>query len=80
MCAHRDALARVEPANDVDRQRLDITRRTIDDAMITYPPLVRFPEVEDAGWGAINAAIRGETTPAGAAAEIQRAAESVLVP
>ena len=33
--------------------------------MITYPPLVRFPEVEDAGWGAIHDALRGELSRGG---------------
>jgi ABC-type glycerol-3-phosphate transport system substrate-binding protein len=78
MCAHRDALAHVEPVNDVDRQRLEITRRTIDDAMITYPPLARFPEIEDAGWAAIRDALRGQLTPPAAARGIQRAAEAAL--
>ena len=31
--------------------------------MITYPPLVRFPAVEDAGWQAINDALRGDADP-----------------
>ena len=78
MCAHRDALARVEPANDVDRQRLEITRRTIDEAMITYPPLARFPEIEDAGWSAIREALRGRQSAQAAARAIQAAAEAVL--
>jgi multiple sugar transport system substrate-binding protein len=78
MCAHRDALAHVVAANDVDRQRLEITRRTIDEAMITYPPLARFPEIEDAGWSAIRDALRGRLTPADAARDIQSAAEAVL--
>ena len=43
--------------------------------MITYPPLARFPEVEDAGWGAIHDALRGATTPAEATKRIQAAAE-----
>ncbi len=78
MCAHRDALARVAPVNQTDRQRLDITRRTIDEAMITYPPLARFPEIEDAGWSSIRDALRGLLSPAQAAREIQSAAEAVL--
>jgi multiple sugar transport system substrate-binding protein len=78
MCAHRGALAGVAPINDVDRQRLDITRRTIDEAMITYPPLARFPEIEDAGWSAIRDALRGELSPADAARTIQSTAERVL--
>jgi multiple sugar transport system substrate-binding protein len=78
MCAHRDALAAVEAANDVDRQRLAMTRQTIDEAMITYPPLARFPEIEDAGWSAIRDALRGKHTPVEAAREIQSAVEQVL--
>jgi multiple sugar transport system substrate-binding protein len=78
ICAHRGALAQVAPTDDVDRQRLDITRRTIDDAMITYPPLARFPEIEDAGWTSIRDALRGVLTPAAAAREIQSVAERVL--
>jgi multiple sugar transport system substrate-binding protein len=78
MCAHRDALARLVPSNDVDRRRLKITRQTIDDAMITYPPLAHFPEIEDAGWSAIRDALRGACSPAAAAQEIQLAAERVL--
>jgi multiple sugar transport system substrate-binding protein len=78
MCAHREALTRVAPVNDVDRQRLEITRRTIEEAMITYPPLERFPEIEDAGWSAIRDALRGRLSPGAAARAIQTAAEGVL--
>jgi multiple sugar transport system substrate-binding protein len=78
ICAHRDALAQIAPANDVDRRRLEITRLTIDDAMITYPPLARFPEIEDAGWSAIRDALRGQQSASAAARAIQAAAESVL--
>ena len=46
--------------------------------MITYPALERFPEVEDAGWQSINAALRGELTPRDAVDATQRAAERVL--
>jgi hypothetical protein len=62
----------------VDAERLAITRRTIAEAMITYPALTRFPEVEDAGWSAINAALRGESSPRDAVEQIQRAAEEAL--
>jgi len=78
MCAHRDALAQLTPSSAVDRERLAITRRTIDDAMITYPQLARFPEIEDAGWSAIRDALRGRISPAEAARAIQMAAEAVL--
>jgi hypothetical protein len=69
----------VNADNDVDRLRLEITRQTIDEAMITYSPLARFPEIEDAGWSAIRDALRGVQSPAEAAREIQSAAEVVLL-
>lgn len=78
MCAHRDALAAVVPDGPVDERRRAITRRTIDEAMITYPPLADFPVIEDAGWQAINAALRGVLTPAAAVARIQDVAERVV--
>lgn len=78
MCAHREALASIDAAGDTDRRRLEITRATIDDAMITYPPLARFPEVEDAGWSAIQAALRGSLTAREASREIQAAAVAAL--
>jgi len=80
MCAHEAALAAVVPANEVDRRRLEITRRTIDEAMICYPPLAKFPAVEDAGWSALQRALEGHSTPDDAVRAIQRAAESALAP
>jgi multiple sugar transport system substrate-binding protein len=78
VCANVDAFASVTPADDVDAERLRVTRHTIAGAMITYPPLAQFPEIEDAGWGAINAALRGELDPKETVAAIQRAAEEAL--
>jgi multiple sugar transport system substrate-binding protein len=78
MCAHRDALAAVTPQSDVDFRRLEITRQMIDEAMITYPPFERFPEIEDAGWSVIRDALRGVHSPAAAARAIQSAAERIL--
>jgi multiple sugar transport system substrate-binding protein len=78
LCAHVDALAALDPAGPVDAERLRITRATIADAMITYPPLAAFPAVEDAGWSAIRAALLGECTPREATTRIQSAAESAL--
>ena len=76
--ARTDVLASLAPTDTTDGARLAITRESIEHGMITYPPLVRFPEVEDAGWGAIHDALRGELTPAEAAASIQHAAESAI--
>ncbi|MEI6402905.1 MAG: hypothetical protein WCP59_12025, partial [Actinomycetota bacterium] len=78
ICAHEAALAAVEPVDDTDRRRLHITRRTLDEAMICYPPLERFPAVEDAGWSAIHAAIQGRIDAPAAVRAIQQQAEAAL--
>ena len=78
VCAHEAAFAAVEPVSDTDRERLRITTDTIATAMITYPPHPRFPELEDAGWAAINDALRGRRTPDQAVAAVQATAERVL--
>ena len=77
MCAHRAALAAVVPDDRLDARRLAVTRKTIDEAMITYPPLAAFPVIEDAGWRAINAALVGELTPIEAVSKIQLVADRV---
>jgi multiple sugar transport system substrate-binding protein len=79
ICAHQTALATMEPASELDRRRLDITRTMIDEAMITYPPLVRFTEIEDAGWRALQTALLGRCSPGEAARAIQDAADRALV-
>lgn len=76
--AHLGALAAHEPADDTDRARWEVTQATVADAMLTYPPLERFPEVEDAGWGAIHDALRGACTAEEAAARMQASAEAIL--
>jgi multiple sugar transport system substrate-binding protein len=76
--AHVEAFAAVRPVDDVDERRLAITRETIEHGMLTYPPLERFPAVEDAGWQAINDALRGVRAPADVPAVVQAAAEAAL--
>ena len=76
--AHLTALAEHEPLDAVDAARLEVTTATIAGGMLTYPPLERFDEVEDAAWCALHDAIRGERTPADAVATMQRAAEEIL--
>jgi multiple sugar transport system substrate-binding protein len=78
MCAHSAALAAVEPQGPIDARRLEITRTTIDTAMITYPPLARFPEIEDAAWSAIQQALLGVIDGPAAVSAMQEAAERVL--
>ncbi len=80
VCARVDAFAAVRPTSEIDRRRLEITTETIDTAMITYPAHPRFPEVEDAGWQAIQDALRGMRTARSAVAEMQTRAEAVLRP
>ena len=76
--AHVEAFAAVQPIDEVDERRLAITRATIAGGMLTYPPLERFPAVEDAGWQAINEALRGERPSDQVPALVQRAAEKAL--
>jgi multiple sugar transport system substrate-binding protein len=76
--ANVDAFAAVVPDDEVDARRLAITRDTIATGMITYPPLERFPAVEDAGWQAINDALRWTLDPAEVPSRIQSAAERAL--
>ncbi len=78
MCANEAALESVTPVDAVDGERLAITRATIAEAMIAYPPLVRFPEIEDAGWSALRDALLGRLTPPEAVTAIQAAAVSVV--
>ncbi len=76
--AHRGALDAYVPLDDVDAERLAVTRATIEDAMLTYPPLERFPEIEDAAWGAIHDALVETVDPATAVERMQAAAEQAL--
>ncbi len=76
--AHLGALDSYEPVDEADAERLAVTRETIATAMLTYPPLERFPEIEDAAWGAIHAALVGEIGAADAVERMQAAAEQAL--
>ncbi len=79
VCAHVAAFAAVEPVNETDRRRLEIITDTIEQAMITYPPHPRFPEVEDVGWHAIHDALCGRISPAAAVAQIHAKALTVFL-
>lgn len=78
VCAHTGVFDNLAGDDEIDAERLAITRRTIAGSMITYPPLVRFPEIEDAGWSALRQALRGEIDTESALAAMQAAAERVL--
>ncbi len=78
MVANTAALDSVRPVSDVDARRIQITQETIAGSMITYPSLERFPLVEDAGWRAIHAAIRGRSSAADTVRQMQDAAVDAL--
>ena len=78
VCAHVAAFAAVRPADEIDARRLAITRDTIADGMIMYPPLVRFPAVEDAGWSALHRALLGTLDSTAALDTMQAAAAATL--
>ncbi len=79
ICANVAALAAVQPTSALDEQRLAVTRQTIEEAMITYPPLTHFPEIEDAGWQAIRDALRDATSASGALQRVQAVAKAALL-
>jgi multiple sugar transport system substrate-binding protein len=76
--AHQGVFAEHEPIDDIDAARLAVTRHTIEHAMLTYPPLRQFPEVEDAAWGALHDALEGTIDAEHAVARMQAAAEEIL--
>ncbi len=76
--AHRGAFDAYDPIDDVDAQRLEVTRATIEDAMLTYPPLEEFPAIEDAAWGAIHDALVGRIDAPTAVVRMQAAADAAL--
>jgi multiple sugar transport system substrate-binding protein len=78
ICANVAALAAVQPTSAIDERRLAITRQTIAESMITYPPLTHFPEIEDAGWQAIREALRDATSSTHAVERVQAVAEAAL--
>ncbi len=78
VCARADVFGALRGADVRDTRRLEITRDTVARGMITYPPLARFPEIEDAGWGALQRALCGEIDARAALAEMQGAAVRVL--
>ncbi|MDE0803856.1 MAG: extracellular solute-binding protein [Acidimicrobiales bacterium] len=76
--AHRAALDAYVPVDDVDAERLAVTRSTIEVAMLTYPPLECFLEIEDAAWGAIHDALVGTIDAPTAVDRMQAAAVAAL--
>lgn len=76
--AHVGALAAIRPRDEVDTRRLALTRDAIESAMITYPPLERFPALEDACWQVLNLALRGAVPHAEVAPLLQRVAVAAL--
>ena len=78
VCAHVEAFDDAAVTDEIDARRRAILAATIADGMLTYPPMERFPEIEDAGWSAIHALLLGESTVEQAARAMQHAAERVV--
>lgn len=78
VCANTGAFSASDPVDDTDARRVVLTRDAIASQMITYPPLERFPDIEDAGWQAIRSALIGSSTPAEAVDQIDAAIRSVM--
>lgn len=78
MPANTEAAGALAPNDAVDAERIAITRNTIEDGMLTYPPLEWFPDIEDASWEALHHALCGDLPAAEAVEQMQRSAESVL--
>jgi multiple sugar transport system substrate-binding protein len=77
-CAHSEAFNDVVPTSEIDQARLELTRHTIANMMITYPSLPRFPEVEDECAAAITAVLRGDLSPRDGAQRMQQMSTTVL--
>jgi multiple sugar transport system substrate-binding protein len=78
ICARIDALGATIPVSEVDQRRLALTRHTIANMMITYPPLRTFPLIENEGATAISAVLRRQLTAAQGAVAIQQSAENAV--
>ncbi|MGB6057340.1 MAG: extracellular solute-binding protein [Microthrixaceae bacterium] len=75
--ARSDVLDDLRPVDEVDAERLEVTRKTIAGAMITYPPLERFPALENDGATAIGDLLLGRTTTDACVASISAALDVV---
>jgi multiple sugar transport system substrate-binding protein len=75
--AHSEVLHTMEPVDRIDEERLDVIRATVAEAMISYPSLDRFPQLEDTGAAALTSALTGASSPDDAVAVIQHALEAV---
>lgn len=76
--ARSDVLASIEPVDHIDAERLEVTRQTIAEAMITYPALERFPTLEDTGAAAITTLLAGGKSIDEAVDVISRALVAVV--
>ncbi|HET8929870.1 MAG TPA: extracellular solute-binding protein [Acidimicrobiales bacterium] len=75
--ARTDVLEAINAIDAVDAERLDVTRRTIAESMITYPALARFPLLEDTGAAALGDLLSGTADRASAVEVIRTALAAV---
>jgi ABC-type glycerol-3-phosphate transport system substrate-binding protein len=85
--ATRDATAGMVPVrhdvampadHPLDAQRAELLRTTVAEDLLTFPPMPRYPDVEDAAAASLRAALLGDCSIAGALDRAQRAAERAL--
>jgi multiple sugar transport system substrate-binding protein len=76
--ANDQARRELTPTSEIDARRLELTSRAVAEQMITYPPLAPFPAIEDAGWRALQRAMRGEASAKEVLTSVQAVAEQVL--
>jgi multiple sugar transport system substrate-binding protein len=65
-------------SSERDTRRADLLRATVAQDMLTFPPLPGYPEIEDAGWRSLRAALVGEASVDEALTRVQAEAERVL--
>ena len=76
--ARTDVLEAITPCDAIDALRLEVTRATIAESMITYPALERFPRLEDDGAAAITAVLTGTLSIPAAVEVLQRGLAAVV--
>lgn len=75
--ARSDVRRETVPRDEIDADRFAVGDATISDSMISYPPMPRFPQLEDIAAAVLTATLLGHRTPAEATAVIRKATEFV---
>lgn len=73
-----EALARTVTPGSVEAQRLEALKATIAEDMLMFPPLARYPMIEDNLWPIIQQAITGAISTSQAASDMRERAQTIL--